>query len=858
VVKSGVERRLYWLLHLCFTSFKPGLLCLLSCLLFALPNFAQSLPNLSQESLATQGMVLNQGWQYHAGDTSFVEIQRLPKANWEALTSSQWLAGQFPRQGWRGVAWLQLKVAVSPDLVGVPLALQIKALGASEIYMNDQLLHRYGEISPQRTVSWNPQGQPLTIIFQRAGPQTLWVRYACPAIRGDLGDWLSNWWATESNSVSALPMGISISLAPLQPTLENYQKEQLESLSQLTGFLGFLGAFILLQGALYLLYPEEKSNLFISLMAGGLVLGRFTLFQILHGNWGPEAIVGFRILNACGVAISTSSYLFLVCIICIQQLPRWSWWLVGAFVINQSLRFLPGFSIYSTVYMFLFISQLVATLSLLFQAIMRRDKEIGLPSFAILFISYTYLVEIFKTMGIISITLTWDLLLIGFICCFLSLSFYLARQAAQTSKTLVQLNSSLDQKIIERTEELSHINQSLIQEIQQRKQIELSLKASEQRFQLVAQATSNIIWDWNLETNSIWFNNGYEDYLGYQQDSESGIDLDWWKQKIHPNDQEAVLSYFRTALESALDNFMFEYRFRKADGTYIPIEDRGSIIRNSQSQPIRVFGAMRDLTLSQEAEQLKQEAIKQQLTLESTVQRKQELESLNRLKDEFLGSISHELRTPLNNMYMAINMIKRNKNPARSEVYFAILENEYKREKELVNDLLNLQSIQMGTVELNPERMVLAQWLPQIIAPFIERTKSRDQQLNLSFNTIQTEYIGDPLSLERILRELLNNACKYTPPSGQIAVTCALDEQELKLKVANSGPAIPQAALPHIFDKFYRVPKGDPWQQGGTGLGLHLIQLLVQNLEGRITVTSREGETCFTVTLPQKTLVLED
>ncbi len=115
--------------------------------------------------------------------------------------------------------------------------------------------------------------------------------------------------------------------------------------------------------------------------------------------------------------------------------------------------------------------------------------------------------------------------------------------------------------------------------------------------------------------------------------------------------------------------------------------------------------------------------------------------------------------------------------------------------------------------------------------------------------SIQSDLIllGDSTSLERILAELLNNACKYTPPGERITMTACAANGVIQLKVSNSGVEIPAHELPRIFDKFYRVPSADPWKQGGTGLGLALVQKLAEHLGACIWVESASGQTCFTI-----------
>jgi signal transduction histidine kinase len=254
-------------------------------------------------------------------------------------------------------------------------------------------------------------------------------------------------------------------------------------------------------------------------------------------------------------------------------------------------------------------------------------------------------------------------------------------------------------------------------------------------------------------------------------------------------------------------------------------------------------------------------------------QKVKELQQLNILKDDFLSTVSHELRTPLANMKMAIHMIKFVPQNDRFERYINILEQECSRETNLINDLLDLQKLEVSSTPISLETVELAQWLPQMIQPFYSRTQERQQILKVKYPKNLPSILTNSISLERIIAELLNNACKYTPNGGEIClkVSCLtprksrakkslnqLQETEenpeglgaVKLVISNQAE-IPEKEIPKIFDKFYRVPNADPWKQGGTGLGLALVQKLVEQLRGTIQVRSKNQITTFTIELPR-------
>lgn len=244
-------------------------------------------------------------------------------------------------------------------------------------------------------------------------------------------------------------------------------------------------------------------------------------------------------------------------------------------------------------------------------------------------------------------------------------------------------------------------------------------------------------------------------------------------------------------------------------------------------------------------------AIRQARLYQTAQVQVQELAELNRLKDEFLSTVSHELRTPITNVKMAIQMLRTSATEEKRLKYLSILEQEAIREADLINDLLNLQQLQAMPQPLELELLSLPEWIPQLIEPFQPRFAARQQTVQVYYPPDVLPIVSEPASLRRILAELLNNACKYTVPGGQIHLAIELDsEADGVAFIIGNQAGISAAELPKIFGKFYRCPDADPWKQGGTGLGLALVQKLVERLQGEIQVTSTNGWTQFTIQLP--------
>ena len=275
--------------------------------------------------------------------------------------------------------------------------------------------------------------------------------------------------------------------------------------------------------------------------------------------------------------------------------------------------------------------------------------------------------------------------------------------------------------------------------------------------------------------------------------------------------------------------------------------------RKSEEELEHLYQQMQDLNIHLECQVQERTA---QLS-----QKMKELEILDQLKDDFLSTVSHELRTPITNIKMAIQMLKISSVSEAREQYMQILQNECEREIKLIDELLDLQRLEADQETVRLEAIPLNNFLIKIIQPFKQRAELRQQIIQVDISSTAS-LISDSSLLERILSELLNNACKYTPIGELICInvyqkmiTIASNTSKVtKIVISNSGTEIPQSELARIFDKFYRVSREDLWKQGGTGLGLALVKKMVELLGGKVSVESQDKQTIFSIELPELSL----
>jgi signal transduction histidine kinase len=245
-------------------------------------------------------------------------------------------------------------------------------------------------------------------------------------------------------------------------------------------------------------------------------------------------------------------------------------------------------------------------------------------------------------------------------------------------------------------------------------------------------------------------------------------------------------------------------------------------------------------------------------------EREERLTELDRLKSEFVSSVSHELKTPLTTIKLLAHMLQREELAESERLdYSKTIAVECDRQIDFVGNLLDLSRIESGAYKLRQARVEVS----QLIASSVDVEKQRADSLGLRLTTDVAPNLsplkGDFEALRRVIRGLVDNAIKYTPEGGDINVSAHQAGDSMAITVEDTGKGIHHADLPRVFEKFYRAgseteDNGFAASPGtaapGVGLGLYLAQHIVEQLNGRIIVESKEGRgTTFTVFLPRWT-----
>ncbi|AFZ24832.1 PAS domain S-box [Cylindrospermum stagnale PCC 7417] len=362
-------------------------------------------------------------------------------------------------------------------------------------------------------------------------------------------------------------------------------------------------------------------------------------------------------------------------------------------------------------------------------------------------------------------------------------------------------------------------------DITERKQTEIALQHSEERFRSLIEATTNIVWSTNAEGKFVTEQIQWNVFTG--QSFEESFGLGWLNQ-IHPEDRADTTEAWSNAVANkAL--YQIEYRVCRYDGEYRYMTGRGVPMLSADGSIREWIGINTDITESKLAEIALAKA-------------KEIAEAANYAKSEFLANMSHELRTPLNGILGYAQVLQRSKNlheeeRSRIEVIYQCGSHLLT----LINDILDLSKIEAQKVEL----MVTDFHFPAFLQGVAEMCRIRAELKKIQFDhqlasELPIGICADEKRLRQVLINLLSNAIKFTDAGGVNFTISYAAEGKIRFEVRDTGMGIPQDKLQAIFLPFEQV--GDSRRQTeGTGLGLAISQRIVELMGSTIQVQSELG-----------------
>ena len=367
-------------------------------------------------------------------------------------------------------------------------------------------------------------------------------------------------------------------------------------------------------------------------------------------------------------------------------------------------------------------------------------------------------------------------------------------------------------------------------DITHRRQTERALRESERRFRLLAENVTDVIWTTDMSLRLTYISPSVTRLWGYSLDE--GMRLSPAESLAAPSLDVArralagMLERHVTAREGDPASFrILELEFRRRDGSTVWTETSVRLLLDAEGSPVGILFVSRDITERRQVEQM---------------------------KADFVTMTTHQLRTPLTGIKWLLELAADDvgMSPA-TQANLRDAEAAADRLIEIVNNLLDSGTLESGTLNVTVETTELGELTRSVLEEFAPAIQEKRCAVSVSGTETIGALMADPKLLRQAVLNLVSNAVKYTPPSGRIAIRMCREPKSVRWEIQDSGIGIPAAARVRLFQKFYRADNASAMAPEGTGLGLHLVRLIVERFGGQVWYESEEGKgSTFGLMLP--------
>ena len=333
---------------------------------------------------------------------------------------------------------------------------------------------------------------------------------------------------------------------------------------------------------------------------------------------------------------------------------------------------------------------------------------------------------------------------------------------------------------------------------------ERAMVASEARFRSITNLIPQLIWSAGADGTNDYLNTRWSEFTGIPEQELAG---NGWVKIVHPDDLPALQAAWTRSLATG-SPYEVEHRQWHHSGEYRWVLNRALPVAGEDGGIVRWMGAVTDIHDKKRSEE--------------------ELKAAARRKDEFLAMLAHELRNPLAPISSAAQLlghVAADENRVRQAG--AIIGRQVRHLTGLVDDLLDVSRVTRGLVELQRERVDLKAVLASAVEQARPLIETRRHRLDQATDPAPAWVDGDRIRLVQVVANLLNNAAKYTPQGGAIALALEVGDGHASVTVRDNGIGIGPELLPQVFELFTQAERTPDRAQGGLGLGLALVKSLV-------------------------------
>lgn len=370
---------------------------------------------------------------------------------------------------------------------------------------------------------------------------------------------------------------------------------------------------------------------------------------------------------------------------------------------------------------------------------------------------------------------------------------------------------------------------AVVRDVSERIKTEQALRESEQRLNQ-GQSFANIgIWDWDIKTGGLYWSERIAPLFGYE---EGTLETSYKRflELVHPDDRQMVDDAVNACVREGRA-YEIEHRCIWPNGEVRWMLERGDVLRDTEGKPIRMLGAVHDVTDIKRAQ-------------EALISAKEEAERANQAKSQFLSSMSHELRTPLNAILGFAQLYQYDPDTTEGhrkhadEIYSAGL-----HLRRLIDDVLDLAKIEAGHLEISLEPVSLDDVIQECLALVSPLANSRNVDVIYKVQARDRLCVSaDKTRLKQVLLNLLSNAIKYNHENGKVTLVCKEPTNGwVHISVEDTGIGIEKKNYESVFSPFSRI-RSDVKEIEGTGIGLSITKQFVELMDGLIGFESEPGK----------------
>jgi len=369
------------------------------------------------------------------------------------------------------------------------------------------------------------------------------------------------------------------------------------------------------------------------------------------------------------------------------------------------------------------------------------------------------------------------------------------------------------------------------------------------------QSFANIgTWDWNINTGEVYWSERVGHLFGYGENVPV-TKYEAFFNSVHPDDKELV----NQALDKCINegkSYQVEHRILTPGGEIRWLSEKGDVVRDNYGKPSHLMGVVQDITFSKLSE------IKMKVAIETA-------EKNSLAKSKFLASMSHELRTPMNAILGFTQLLEMDKeSPLTHRQTENLLEisNASEHLLNLIDQLLNMSEIESGKINLSIGKVDIALVISECLSmlhPIIKKMKI-NFELSYMENFIEKDELAelklfvraDLVRLKQIFINLLSNACKYNDVGGLVKIVLAIEGEQIRVGIIDTGKGMSQEDQTRVFEPFERLG-AEQSDIEGTGIGLVITRQLVELMGGDLNFNSQIGqgsEFYFTIPIDERRL----